>query len=586
MTNLTTTKMRQAFHIVIWLTGFLSFTSCTQQHNPYALLAQADSAMEEYPDSALCILESIEPQQLNMQADRAYYALLLTQARDKNYIVQTDDSLIRTAVQYYDSIGDVAMQAKAHYYRGSIYRDANLCGEAIQEYLTAIPLAKAAGNQKLLGLIYNHAGYLYYLQDLVEEADSIYQLAEKLAIQRRDTSLWAETLSFQGKINIKKGISYYPKAEENLLKAFEMTSAARYKRVQADITASLSRLYTRMNQHGKAILFAKQNIILRDDTTHCYRAFSTLGNAYYKAKQYDSATLYINKSLLSGMYDIKANAYMLLAAIARAQGSLDKSLALTEKHMLYTDSINLSQQSNDILNAEKEIERQQYVRSLSNQYNRHTVLITVSILSACIIGVVCFLLKKYRRDTHNLKQKQSYLEQEQQELQQEYAILKNKLTQRDSEMASLKESIRQQQISEAQKEQLQQDLERFSRERDTLAKETFEHSKIHAKMERIIDSCKKYGKSDEKMNEEDWKYLIAETNMRWNGAITRLDSQFHLSKKEIHLCCLYLTDIPIAKLEYLIEYKRSSIYRKEKDILEAMGYPSQSCKLKDILKEI
>ena len=61
--------------------------------------------MEEYPDSALHILESIESQQLTVHADRAYYALLLTQARDKNYIVQTDDSLIRTAVQYYDSIG-------------------------------------------------------------------------------------------------------------------------------------------------------------------------------------------------------------------------------------------------------------------------------------------------------------------------------------------------------------------------------------------------------------------------------------------------------------------------------------------------
>jgi len=579
MTNLATTKMRQAFHIVIWLTGFLSFTSCSQRHNPYALLAQADSAMEEFPDSALRILESIEPKQLNMQADRAYYALLLTQARDKNYIVQTDDSLIRTAVQYYDSIGDVAMQAKAHYYRGSIYRDANLCGEAIQEYLTAIPLAKAAGNQKLLGLIYNHAGYLYYLQDLVEEADSIYQLAEKLAIQRRDTSLWAETLSFQGKINIKKGISYYPKAEENLLKAFEMTSAARYKRVQANIAASLSRLYTRMNQSEKAILFAKQNIVLRDDTTHCYNAFSILGNAYFKAEQYDSATLYINKSLSSEMYNIKANAYMLLAAIAKRQGNLDKSLALTEKHILYTDSINLSQQSNDILNAEKKIEKQQYAKSLDNRYNKQTVFITVSILSICIIGIIYFPLRKYRRDTRNLKQKQ-------QKLQQKYMLLKDKLTLKDSEIASLKESIRQQQISEAKKEQLQQELERFNKERDVLAKETFEHSKIHAKMERIIDTCKKYGKSDEKMSEEDWKYLIAETNIRWNNAITRLDSQYHLSKKEIHLCCLYLTDIPLANLEYLIEYKRSSIYRKEKDILEAMGYPSQSCKLKDILKEV
>ena len=69
--------MKRTFYIIIWLLGFLSSTSCTQRHQSYALLVQADSVMEEYPDSALHILESIEPQQLNMQADRAYYALFI-----------------------------------------------------------------------------------------------------------------------------------------------------------------------------------------------------------------------------------------------------------------------------------------------------------------------------------------------------------------------------------------------------------------------------------------------------------------------------------------------------------------------------
>ncbi len=224
--------MKHALYIIIWL---LSLTSCAQQHDSYVLLAQADSVMEEYPDSALHMLQTIEPQQLSTQEDRAYYALLMTQARDKSYIVQTDDSLIQIAIPYYDSIGEVAMQAKAHYYKGCIYRDANLCGEAVLEYLTAIPLAKKAKNQKLLGLIYNHAGYLYYLQDLVEEADSIYQLAEQLAIQRNDTSLWADALTFQGKINIEKGIAYYSIAEKKLMKSFNMKRKQHYKQIQSKV---------------------------------------------------------------------------------------------------------------------------------------------------------------------------------------------------------------------------------------------------------------------------------------------------------------------------------------------------------------
>lgn len=577
--------MKHTFYILIWLASLLSLNACTQQRNFNALLAQVDSLMEDYPDSALHILEDINPQRLRTQTEHAYYSLLMTQARDKMYIVQTDDSLIRIAVQYYDSIGDASMQARAYYYKGCVYRDANLCGEAVREYLTAAPLAEKAGNQKLLGLIYNHTGYLCYLQDLMVEADSIYQKTEEIAIQQNDTSLWAEALSFQGKINIKKGRKYYPDAEERLLKAFEITSNPNYKLVQADVAASLSRLYNRMNQSEKAIEFAKQNIVLRDDNARCYKAFSILANAYFNAEQYDSATLYINKSMQSEIYDIKANGYILLAAIAKSQGNLDKSLALTEKHLLYVDSIKLSHQSNDILNAEKEMERQQYAKSIDRHYNIHAIFIIVSVVSVCIIGIVCFLLKKYRRDTHTLKQKKAYLEHEQQELQKKYIQLKSQLTQKDSEIASLKDNIRQQEISETKKEKLQQELEKFNSEREALAKETFEHSKIYAKMERIIESCRKYDKSNEKLNDDDWKYLIAETDMRWNGAITRLSAQHQLTKKEIHLCCLYLTDIPLVSFEYLIEYRRSSIYRKEKDILEMMGYSSQTCKLKDVLKK-
>ena len=242
-----------------------------------------------------------------------------------------------------------------------------MCGEAIKEYLTAIPFAEKAENTKLLGLIYNQAGYLYYLQDLLEQADSIYQLTEKLAIQQNDTSLWADALSFQGKINIERGMAYYPTAEERLLKAFEMTNTAKYRRVQANIAAALSTLYSNMELNKKAIQYAKLNISLRSDTAQHYKAFLLLGNAYFKAGLYDSATIYINKSLSSTRYGIKASAYMRLAEVAKVQGDLDRSLTLTKKYTLYIDSLHLAKQSDDILIAEKEVAEQQYTNNLGYQ---------------------------------------------------------------------------------------------------------------------------------------------------------------------------------------------------------------------------
>ncbi|MGG6549919.1 UNVERIFIED_CONTAM: hypothetical protein NY100_31365, partial [Prevotella sp. 15_C9] len=80
--------------------------------------------------------------------------------------------------------------------------------------------------------------------------------------QQNDTSLWADALSFQVKINIERGMAYYPTAEERLLKAFEMTNTAKYRRVQANIAAALSTLYSNMELNKKAIQYAKLNISL------------------------------------------------------------------------------------------------------------------------------------------------------------------------------------------------------------------------------------------------------------------------------------------------------------------------------------
>lgn len=578
--------IRKLFYVAIWLIGFLSLASCGPQYNHDMRLVRADSLMNEHPDSALLILENIDPLHLKNKANHAYYALLLTQARDKNFVVQTDDSLIQTAVRYYDGIKDNKMQAKAYYYKGCIYRNANLCGEAVKEYLTAIPLAEKANNQQLLGLIYNNTGYLYYLQDLIEQADSIYLLSEKLAIQQHDSCLWAESLLWQGKIDIEKGAPFYPNAELKLLKAFEITINPEYNRIQANIAASLSKLYNRMNLSEKAIKYAKLNISLRDDTTHCYRAFSLLGNAYYKAQQYELAYQYLTRSLTSAMYDIKANAYMKLSAIAKLKGNLNESLTLAEKYVKYADSISLSKQSNEIINAEKKIEKQQYIDSLKYHQSKYTVSILIAVLLTCIIGIISFIYKKDRYKTYKLEQRTFDSEQRELEIHQKYTQLKNKLIEKDTIIASLQENIKLQQVSEEKRDKLLQELDSFNKERDALAKETFEHSKIYAKIERIIDSYKKFERSDEHLNEVDWKYLIAEIDMRWDGVITKLSSQYKLSKKEIHLCCLFLTDISISNFKYIIDYTRSSIYRKEKEILEMMGYSSKSNKLKDILKKV
>lgn len=100
---------KRTIALIAILTALLA--ACTEKTDYNTLLVRADSLMNLHPDSALHMLESISTDSLSTKADRAYHALLLTQARDKNYMVQTDDSLIQVAVRYYDTHEDALLQA-------------------------------------------------------------------------------------------------------------------------------------------------------------------------------------------------------------------------------------------------------------------------------------------------------------------------------------------------------------------------------------------------------------------------------------------------------------------------------------------
>lgn len=232
--------------------------ACTRS-SPNIQLVQADSLIQKFPDSALHFLQGIQPKGLHLAADRAYYALLLTQVKDKNFIHQTEDSLIRIAVQYYDSTKNTAMQARAHYYLGCIWRNKDYHPEALKEFFKAITYSKRIFDNSLTGHIYNNIAYLYYLQRLNEQADSIYQITEKLAILEKDSILWADALSQRGMINIRKGRECYQKAEEKILHAFNISCNMNQRSMIAKTAYSLSLLYGRMNM-GKKLLNSQNSI--------------------------------------------------------------------------------------------------------------------------------------------------------------------------------------------------------------------------------------------------------------------------------------------------------------------------------------
>lgn len=566
---------KRTIALIAILTALLA--ACTEKTDYNTLLVRADSLMNLHPDSALNILESISTESLKTKADRAYYALLLTQARDKNYMVQTDDSLIRTAVQYYDSMRDCKMQAQAYYYWGSVYRDRNEQAIATEKYLMAIPFAQEINDKALLGRIYNNAGYLYYLQELYNKADSIFRQAERIGIQLNDTALHAEALSMQGRI--KFGQNDYQQAEKKLLQAQTVLGYSNQNGIQANIVRTLSLLYSRTQNKAKALQYAKQNISLQKDTTHCYYAFFTLGEAYFQAGQYDSATYYINKSLASSDYGIKTNAYMRLADITKIQGKTAASLEMERLYSACRDSLEQSSQHTKILETEQRINAQLQHAQYEDSLKRYILGITLSaIICTTVIGL--FLL--YRHFKHR-KQEQKQLEREN-ELRKEYVRQKEQLEQQEKEITALQDRIIRQHISEEQKQTLETELAVLNEQHTALVKKVRKYSDVTQKIDDILIECKKGKMPKELLDGNDWARLLAETDSK--GVISRISEMYGLSEIEFHLCILLLLDYSVTDMGRIIQRKRMSVYRIERAISKKMGRNYQAGELQKLLKNM
>ena len=84
-----------------FLLAMLLLTGCNDPKPVTDALTRAEALMNEYPDSAWAVLNTLFSDEMGQNRTLAHYALLYTQAQDKTYRDETNDSLISIAVDYF-----------------------------------------------------------------------------------------------------------------------------------------------------------------------------------------------------------------------------------------------------------------------------------------------------------------------------------------------------------------------------------------------------------------------------------------------------------------------------------------------------
>ena len=113
-----------------------------------------DAGMATDPGNALEQLQEFDRGLLHTRQEVALYALLLSKAMDKNYIDSDSDSLIRKAVDYYESGNDSRRKAEALFYLGRVQYNASDDESAIITFYRAANEAEKTDDPILKGLAY------------------------------------------------------------------------------------------------------------------------------------------------------------------------------------------------------------------------------------------------------------------------------------------------------------------------------------------------------------------------------------------------------------------------------------------------
>ncbi len=148
------------FQIIIFVAVAFVISSC-EDATINEQMDKAECLMNEKPDSALIILRNIDKTIELSESQNARYALLYSQALDKNYIDETNDSLINIAVEYYNENGTAKEKFLSLYYWGRVCHNSKDYSKAILAYTKAEQLLPDIEDTFIKGLLYNQLAYLY-----------------------------------------------------------------------------------------------------------------------------------------------------------------------------------------------------------------------------------------------------------------------------------------------------------------------------------------------------------------------------------------------------------------------------------------
>jgi tetratricopeptide (TPR) repeat protein len=551
--------------------------ACQRNGQTVRQLEQAERMMQQHPDSALALLDIIQPDAAPTSLNNAIWCLLITEAEEKCLIGHTSDSTINIAVNYFKQYDRSERYMLSLFYKGRVMEEMSQKDSALIYYKKALDVAYYKPKAKHFFLIYSRMGALLSSMHQQEEALNAYKNVCYYASQNNDNSAIAQAYINIGRIYSMTG--HWTEAESYYQKAIQTAKQIHDKKeLQSALFESVGLyIHTKRFKSASDYVHYLERTKGESSSFDFAKAYLTIGDQYRSAGQYDSAIVYLNKASHSADPSTRESAYQAFYYLYKNQNKFKEAIPYSNRYWNDVDSA----QKLDKQKAAVEIARKYRSEKLYNETvtlrlkNTRIVmaglilLLTFSVLTTIIVMIYQRRLMQRNRTINKIRQQLAELLQKVED--NETTIRNNKalIQQQENEKEMPHPEIGQLKQVNLELEQANQNLKEMIRERtrllsakdekliamQQLAEERKEHPNILLRL-------KKEGKH--LISDEDWEELLEMTDRMHTNFTQRLLLAYpSLKKNDVRFCCLLKQGYDAQKMAELLSITDESLTKRK-----------------------
>nr|WP_259321549.1 tetratricopeptide repeat protein [Phocaeicola vulgatus] len=514
-------------HVIIYLNFVSLLAVCLfacNHHSSNPMLQQVDSLLEMKPDSALTILKNISVLEDLPEVDKAYYALLLAEATDKNKLpLLPCDSLLNFVLDYYGD--DDREKAVALMYKGRLLAEMDDEKAAIEMNLKALEILQDYPvDTKYRRLIYSALGLWYGNCGLNDKALEVLHQSLHYSFDAKDTAIAYINIGYiYGMRNMQdSAITYQRKA---------VKYAMRSKDRSMILTSwhNLSICYRHFENVDSAVVYAHKVLQHLSYGNGKADAYYNMGDLYVDLEQYDSARHYLEKSLF--LSPSRSIPYWSFAVMEAELGNFKSAYHYLDTFVMVQDSLDNSEQLTEVQHLV--YKHQTELRVKDEQIKSKRIIRWIVFVSVIICFVVALIYQRWINKKNN---QQALYRQALQYADEKQNVMQQRIEENESALALLQDRENQNLDEIAQKEQL---ITQLKKEKLALRTWLFQQTSIYKKVMSLSDQQQVNKKIRKVMAAAELDKLKKTTFEIYADYISPLQAQYsQLTEDDLLVLCL------------------------------------------------